>query len=409
MAKIKPFRALRPASDLTPEVAELPYDVLTLDEVLEVARENPLSFFHITRPEMDLDSSADPYSREVYLKGRENLDRFRQEGILQEDEKTCYYLYTQVMDGRSQTGVVALVSIDDYFDNVIKKHELTREDKEEDRTNHLEILNANTGPVFMIYRDSEEKRALVRDAMSSLPIFDFVAEDGVRHFGHRIDDTRLIEGITEMLKDDVLYIADGHHRAASAARVGQLRRERGTCSGEEEFNSFLTVLFPHDCLSILPYNRVVSDLNGTSGEKFLQTLGEVFSIVENGDKVPKTVHRFSMYLKGKWYGLSPKFEISPDPVESLDVNILQKNILASILGIDDPRKSERIDFVGGIRGAQELERLVDSGKYAVAFSLYPTEVEQLMDVSDSGKIMPPKSTWFEPKLRSGLFVHLLDE
>ncbi len=410
MAKIKPFRALRPKSSLAKQVAELPYDVLTLEEVLEFAGDNPLSFFHITRPEMDLDSSADPYSREVYLRGRENLKRFMKEGVLQQDEKNCYYLYTQVMDGRSQTGIVALVSIDDYFDNVIKKHELTREDKENDRTRHLEILNANTGPVFMTYRDSDEKGVLIEEALNSEVIFDFIAEDGIRHQGRRIGDAPLIEKITAMLADDDLYIADGHHRAASAARVGQLCREgQGEFSGEEEFNSFLTVIFPHDQLTILPYNRVVTDLNGKTPQELLEILGESFSIVEPGQEVPGEVHNFSMYLEGVWYTLRPKFEIPADPVESLDVNILQHRILKPMLGIDDPRKSDRIDFVGGIRGTKELEKLVDSGRNAIAFSLYPTGVEQLIDVSDSGKIMPPKSTWFEPKLRSGLFVHLLDE
>jgi len=410
MAKIKPFRALRPESKSTVAVAELPYDVVSYDEVMEIAGDNPLSFFHITRPEMDLDSSVDPYSEDVYRKGRDNLDRFRSEGTLLQDDNPCYYLYTQVMKGKAQTGIVAAVSIDDYFNNVIKKHELTREDKENDRTRHLDILNANTGPVFMIYRENDEKKSLMAKAMEKAPLFDFTADDGVQHIGRVIDDAELIGKITDMLKDDELYIADGHHRAASAARVGVLRREENKdYSGEEEFNSFLTVLFPHDQLQILSYNRVVRDLNGMSKDDYLTKIGENFNVSPDGKKTPERVHEFSMYLDGQWHTVSPKFEISDDPVEGLDVTILQKNLLDPVLGIDDPRKSKRIDFVGGIRGTAELEKLVNSGDYAVAFYMYATGVNQLIDVSDSGKIMPPKSTWFEPKLRSGLFVHLLED
>ncbi len=410
MAKIKPFMALRPDSRFSKDVAELPYDVVSYEEVMDIAGDNPLSFYHITRPEMDLDSSVDPYSEEVYKKGRENLDRFRSDGTLIQDEKSCYYLYTQIMDGRPQTGIVVAVSVDDYIGNVIKKHELTREDKENDRTRHLDILNANTGPVFMIYRESDEKKSLMTKAMEASPVFDFTARDGIRHIGRVIEDPELIEKITDSFRDDELYIADGHHRAASAARVGVLRRESNSAyTGEEEFNSFLTVMFPHDQLKILSYNRVVRDLNGMSADDFMKTLEKNFSVVRNGRKIPEQVHDFSMYIGGEWYTVSPKFEIPSDPVEGLDVTIIQKNLLDPVLGIADPRKDKRIDFVGGIRGTSELEKLVDSGKYAVAFYMFPTGVGQLIDVSDSGKIMPPKSTWFEPKLRSGLFVHLLDD
>jgi uncharacterized protein (DUF1015 family) len=295
------------------------------------------------------------------------------------------------------------------MNNVIKKHELTREDKELDRTRHLDILNVNTGPVFLIYRESDDKKALVDKAMKLEPVFDFTADDGIRHIGRVIEDAELIKEIEKSFEKDELYIADGHHRAASGVRVGKMRREKNPgYTGDEEFNYFLAVFFPHTQLKILAYNRVVKDLNGMDRDGFIAALGKEFKVEKTGVKVPQKVNTFSMYLAGEWYTLTPSFTIPADPIESLDVTIIQKKILAPVLGINDPRKDKRIDFVGGIRGTAELEKVVDSGEFAVAFSMHPTEITQLMEVSDAGMIMPPKSTWFEPKLRSGLFVHELD-
>lgn len=409
MAKMKSFRALRPRKDLADKIASLPYDVVSLDEVIEIAKDNPYCFFHISRAEMDLDRSVDPYSEQVYKKGKSTLESFIGNGYFEREEKPLLYLYSQVMDGRMQTGIVACANIDDYMNNIIKKHELTREDKELDRTRHLDILNVNTGPVFLIYRDSDEKKALVEKAMKLEPVFDFVADDGIRHIGRVITDSELIKALEASFVNDELYIADGHHRAASAVRVGKMRREKNPgYTGSEEFNYFLAVFFPHSQLKILAYNRVVKDLNGMDKDAFFATLGKEFRVEKTGVKVPGKVNTFSMYIDKEWYTLTPSFTIPSDPIEALDVTIIQKKILAPVLGINDPRKDKRIDFVGGIRGTAELEKVVDSGDFAVAFSMHPTEISQLMEVSDAGMIMPPKSTWFEPKLRSGLFVHELD-
>ena len=409
MAKIRAFRGVRPVKDLADKIAELPYDVVSLPEVIEIAGKNPYNFYHVTRSEMDLAPGTDPYSPEVYKKAKETFDMFKEKGYMTADDTPILYLYSQVMDGRTQTGVVACADVDDYIKEIIKKHELTREEKELDRTRHVDIVNANTGPVFLIYRDSDEKRKLIEKAMTAEPVYDFTASDGIKHIVRLIEDQALIAEIKKSFEKDELYIADGHHRAASAVRVCKMRREANpSYTGEEEFNGFQAVIFPHTQLKILAYNRVVKDLNGMSAGDFMKKLGEDFGIEKSNVKVPVKVNTFSMYIGKEWYSMTPKFDISADPIESLDVTIIQKRVLAPILGITDPRKDKRIDFVGGIRGTAELEKVVDSGEFAAAFSMYPTEIEQLMNVSDAGMIMPPKSTWFEPKLRDGLLVHELD-
>ncbi len=410
MAKIRGFRGLRPGENLAEKIAALPYDVVSFDEVVEIAKDNPYSFFHISRAEIDLPEGTDPYSKVVYEKGRDTLESFIEKKYFIMDEEPCLYLYSQVMDGRMQTGIVACSSIDDYMNDIIKKHEFTREDKELDRTTHLNIVNANTGPVFLIHRESQEKKELVAKGMEVEPVYDFVADDGIRHIVRIIKDRNLIDAIVDSFQKDVLYIADGHHRAASAVRVGKMRREENPAyTGEEEFNSFLSVIFPEDELRILAYNRLVKDLNGMDKNSFIAALEKTkFSVKKDGKKEPDRVNRFSMYLDNEWYTLAPEFSVSSDPLEALDVSILQNNILSPILGIDDPRTDNRIEFVGGIRGTKELEKLVNAGEFAVAFSMRPTDVAQLIEVSNSGQMMPPKSTWFEPKLRSGLLVHRLD-
>ncbi|HPS85483.1 MAG TPA: DUF1015 family protein [Spirochaetota bacterium] len=409
MAKIRTFRGIRPVKDLAHKIAELPYDVVSLPEVIAIAGNNPYNFYHVTRSEMDLAPGTDPYSPEVYKKAKETFDMFQSKGYMLIDREPIFYLYSQVMDGRTQTGIVACADVDDYLNEIIKKHELTREEKELDRTRHIDITKANTGPVFLIYRDSDEKRKLVEKAMAAVPVYDFTAVDGIRHIVRLIDNKALIAELQKSFVSDELYIADGHHRAASAVRVAKMRREKNPgYTGEEEFNGFLSVIFPHTQLKILAYNRVVKDLNGMSRDEFIKKLGEEFTVEKSDRKVPVKVNTFSMYTGKEWYSITPKFDISKDPIESLDVTIIQKKVLAPLLGINDPRKDKRIDFVGGIRGTAELEKIVDSGDFAAAFSMYPTEIEQLMDVSDAGLIMPPKSTWFEPKLRDGLLVHELE-
>ena len=409
MAKIRPFSGIRPVKDLAQKIAELPYDVVSLPEVIAIAGNNPYNFYHVTRSEMDLAPGTDPYSPEVYKKAKETFDMFTSKGYMIEDREPMFYLYSQVMDGRMQTGIVACADVDDYLKEVIKKHELTREEKELDRTRHIDITKANTGPVFLIYRDSDQKRKLLEKAMKAEPVYDFTAVDGIRHIVRLIDDRALVSEIEKSFTGDELYIADGHHRAASAVRVCKMRREKNPgYTGNEEFNGFLSVIFPHTQLKILAYNRVVKDLNGMTDDQFMKKLGEEFAVEKSGVKVPLKVNTFSMFFRNEWYTVKPKFEISKDPIESLDVTIIQKKVLAPLFGIDDPRKDRRIDFVGGIRGTAELEKVVNSGNFAVAFSMYPTEIEQLMKVSDAGLIMPPKSTWFEPKLRDGLVVHTLE-
>ncbi len=414
MAVIKPFKGLRPKPDLAEKVAAPPYDVLSSDEARELAKDNPISFLHINKPEIDLPPETDLYDDAVYAKGRENLERFINEGVFIQDEKPCFYVYRQIMGSHSQIGLVAGASVEEYEKGLIKKHELTRAEKEEDRVKHVNTLNAQTGPVFLTYKARPEIDALIEKITQRTPVYDFTAEDGIRHTFWVVDDEKEIAQLQDQFAQlEALYVADGHHRSAAATRVKQMRQKQNpNHTGDEEYNYFLTVIFPHNQMYIMDYNRVVKDLNGLSKEQFLEKVKEKFEVEKIGSEAekPKEKHTFVMYLDGTWYQLKAKpgtFDEN-DPVEQLDVSILMNNLLVPILGIGDPRKDKRIDFVGGIRGLKELKRRVDSGEMAVAFALYPTSIEDLMSIADAGKIMPPKSTWFEPKLRSGLIIHLLD-
>ena len=412
MAVIRQFKAIRPTPEMAEKVAALPYDVVNSEEAAEMVIGNPYSFLHVDKAEIDLPAGTDIYSPEVYEKAKSNLEKMITDGVLVQDEKPMLYVYELTMDGRSQTGIVACTSIDEYMQGIIKKHELTREDKEQDRIRHVDICNANTGPIFLAYRTVDEISEIVDNVKKNAPVYDFTAEDGIIHRAWIIDDEETINRLVKLFKDvPNLYIADGHHRNASAAKVGLKRRnENPNYTGDEEFNYYLAVIFPSDQLKILDYNRVVKDLNGLSEEEFIKKLSEKFDIVETeGRAKPDKAYDFGMYMNGKWYMLTAKDEIkSKDAVKGLDVSILQDNVLIPILGIGDIRTDKRIDFVGGIRGLGELEKRVDSGEMKVAFAMYPTTIEQLMTIADENKIMPPKSTWFEPKLRSGLFIHSLD-
>lgn len=412
MAVIRQFKAIRPTPEMAEKVAALPYDVVNSEEAAEMVIGNPYSFLHVDKAEIDLPAGTDIYSPEVYEKAKSNLEKMITDGVLVQDEKPMLYVYELTMDGRSQTGLVACTSIDEYMQGIIKKHELTREDKEQDRIRHVDICNANTGPIFLAYRTVDEISEIVDNVKKNAPVYDFTAEDGIIHRAWIIDDEETINRLVKLFKDvPNLYIADGHHRNASAAKVGLKRRnENPNYTGDEEFNYYLAVIFPSDQLKILDYNRVVKDLNGLSEEEFIKKLSEKFDIVETeGRAKPNKAYDFGMYMDGKWYMLTAKDEIkSKDAVKGLDVSILQDNVLIPILGIGDIRTDKRIDFVGGIRGLGELEKRVDSGEMKVAFAMYPTSIEQLMTIADENKIMPPKSTWFEPKLRSGLFIHSLD-
>ncbi len=405
--RIKPFRAVRPRPDVAADVASPPYDVLSSDEARIAAAGNDLSFLHVVKPEIDLPEGADIYGKPVYEKARENFTRLRDEGALIQEGTDCLYLYAQRMGDQKQVGVVACCHIEDYENNVIRKHEHTRPDKEDDRTRHVEVLNANAGPVFLTYQDREPINQIVEKAKETGPLYDFTASDGIQHTVWKLDKT---DELVALFADiPIAYVADGHHRSASAARVGRERREANpNHTGEEEYNWYLAVLFPASQLQILPYNRCVQDLNGMEKDSFLAAVHDVCAVTEDATPTSGEVGRVSMYLDGRWYGLAWKSAESDDPVAGMDVTMLQDRVLAPILGIGDPRKDPRIDFVGGIRGTKELEQRVDSGRAAVAFSMFPTSVEQLMKVADAGQVMPPKSTWFEPKLRSGLLVHLLD-
>ena len=402
MAMIEPFAALRPKPELAGRICELPYDVMSSDEARQLAAGNPLSFLHVSKPEIDLPPAVDLYSPAVYAKGKENFDRLISQGALQPDPQPCFYLYRQIMGKHSQVGLVAAASCDDYLRGVIKKHELTRLDKEDDRVRHIETLDAQTGPVFLTYRAAAAFDEFVAKKISSAADVDFTAADGVRHSSWTIgnpDEIKFISG--QFAKIPFLYIADGHHRSAAAARVFQSRRGAGH-SGR-----FLAVIFPHDQMQILPYNRLLKDLNGLSPGQALEKLDGVFVIQPDGSGAPTRKHELGLFLKGKWHTLHfrPRFAATTDPIEKLDVTLLQKYVLAPIFGIDDPRTSKRIQFVGGIRGTAELEKQVDSGDSACAFSMFPTSIDDLMTIADAGGIMPPKSTWFEPKLRSGLVIH----
>lgn len=412
MAILHPFKGYRPTKELCSRVAALPYDVMSSAEAREMVKDDPYSFLHVDRAEVDLPVGTDIYSDEVYKKAADNLNSMIEKGIYIQDSEPALYVYRLTMDGRSQTGLVGCSSIDEYIENKIKKHELTRADKEQDRIRHVDTCNANTGPIFLTYRAKDEIDKVIAGITSNDAEYDFVSEDGVRHTVWVINDKAVIDRLTGLFKDvDSLYIADGHHRNASAVKVGIKRRqEKGSYTGDEEFNYYLSVLFPDKELHIMDYNRVVKDLNGLSEGEFFDVLGEKFDITEsNGICKPVKPHTFGMYIGGKWYQLSAKPSIiKDDAVEGLDVSILQNEVLSPVLGIGDPRTDKRIDFVGGIRGLKELERRVDSGEMKLAFSMYPTSMAELMAIADSGKIMPPKSTWFEPKLRSGIFVHKLD-
>ena len=412
MAEVRPFCAVRPAGELAAQVAALPYDVYNRKEASLAVRENSLSFLNIDRAETQFPDEVDAYEECVYEKARELFEARMADGTFLQDDVPCYYIYRLTMDGRSQTGIVALSSVDDYLNQVVKKHENTREDKEIDRIRHVDTVNAHTGPIFLAYRKQEEIDRIVRQVCTGTPLYDFVSEDGVGHTVWKIAAPGLVSRIRKAFGTvPATYIADGHHRAASAVKVGLKRRQENSgWTGEEPFNYFLSVLFPDEQLRILPYNRVVKDLNGLTKEEFLQRISKDFEVREIGEKAyaPAGKGEFGMYLEGTWYQLTAGEAVrSQDPVKGLDVSILQDALLGPVLGIGDPRTDKRIDFIGGIRGLKELERRVNEDM-AVAFSMYPTSIQELLDVADAGLLMPPKSTWFEPKLRSGLFIHTLD-
>ena len=422
MIEVKPFRGVRPISEKVKEVVSPPYDVLDSDEARERVRDNPLSFLRVIKPEIELDPSTDPYDPQVYKRGAENLNRLISQGVLIQDERSCLYIYKLRMGEHEQVGLVAIVGVEDYVQGRIKKHEHTRPEKEMDRASHIDELNAQTGPVFVTYRSSSGIDDLIEKGMARNPVYDFIGDHDVRHTFYVIDDEQSIQRIqSAFARIEALYVADGHHRSAAALRVRDTRKKKNPKhTGKEAYNFFLTVIFPHDQLRILDYNRVIRDLDGISLENFLERIKadgkfrvEPYVPGRSHDERayrPPTEHSFGMYLKGQWYCLTAQPEAfdRSDPIDRLDVSILQKNLLTPVLGIEDPRIDKRIRFVGGIRGLGELERLVDGGDYAVAFSLYPTGIEHLMDVADAGKVMPPKSTWFEPKLGSGIIVHKLD-
>ena len=412
MAKISPFRGLRPLKQLGAEVATLPYDVVSVAEAREF-RKDPYNFYHVTRSEIDLPENVDVHSQQVYEKAKENLDLMVAEKILLQDKEPCYYIYELVMDGRSQTGLVCGSSIDDYNNGIVKKHEFTRPEKELDRINHITATGAQTGIVFLAYNDCESVQGIIDTwKKEHEPTYDFTASDGIRHIFWVIDDYAKVAAITHDFEQDVpcTYIADGHHRAASAAKVCKEMRENGySVDGDEAFNYFVTCIFPASQLKIMDYNRVAKDLNGKSAEEFMQQLRADFDIQPSTDAIkPAHPHEFGMYLDSTWYKLSAKQgTYTEDPIGVLDVTILQNNVLSKLLDIHDPRVDKRVDFIGGIRGMAALEQRVDSNEAAVAFSLYPVTIQQLFDIADSGNVMPPKSTWFEPKLRDGLVVYMI--
>jgi uncharacterized protein (DUF1015 family) len=410
VAAIYPFRALRPPRARVAEVASVPYDVVNTDEARALAADNTLSFLHVTRPEIDLPEGANLYADETYAKARENFERLRREAPLEEESEPSLYLYRLVMGEHTQVGVAACFSVDEYDRDLIRKHEKTRPDKEDDRTRHILETGAQTGVVLLTYRPDRRIDSLVAGEISGEPLYDFTAEDGIRHTVWRAPAA---EQLVRCFKEvPTLYIADGHHRAASASRARKaLRDGRADHTGDEEYNRFIAVAFPADQMQILPYNRVVKDLNGLSPEAFLAAVGGRFRVDEDANpRGPGKSGHYHMYLGGRWYGLTLKDggAANPaDPVASLDVSVLQDNLLDPVLGIKDVRTDKRIDFVGGIRGTEELAHLVDEGRAAVAFALYRTSVEDLLRVSDAGAVMPPKSTWFEPKLRDGLLIHTI--
>ncbi len=415
MSILRPFQALRPPKGIAKDLASRPYDVLSSDEAREEAAGNEFSLLHIIKPEIDLPYDIDLHSQPVYDKALENFKLFVEKGYLIQDKTNNYYIYAQTMNGKTQFGVVGCASVDDYLNNIIKKHELTRKDKEEDRMKHVEITNANMEPVFFSYPAVKEIDEVVAKVVTTkMPEYDFVAVDGVGHHLWVVDDVKTIDLLGKLFdRVPAFYVADGHHRTAAAALVGNIKRLKNPAHrGDEEYNFFLAVLFPDNQLTIIDYNRVVKDLNGLSDSEFIAKLEKVFVIESQGSKLykPTSLHNFSMYLDGQWYSLRAKPETydDNDPIGVLDVTILSKLVLDEILDIKDLRTSTRIDFVGGIRGLGELKKRVDSGEMKVAFALFPVSMKQLIAIADTGNIMPPKTTWFEPKLRSGLVVHVLD-
>jgi len=414
MAIVKPFKGIRPKKEHVQDVASLPYDVMNREEAKNMAKGNPNSFLHVVRAEIDLDDSVDIHSEEVYKTARKNLDKFLEEEVLKQDEQDNFYIYRQVMNGRVQTGLVSCTSIDDYENDIIKKHEFTRPEKEKDRINNFDYCDANTAPIFLSYRKNDKINQIINNWIKfHMPVYNFKSEDDVTHIVWVIDDKDKIKNLTNLFDSvQYLYIADGHHRTASSYKVGLKRREANpNYTGEEEFNYFMSVIFPDEDLFIMDYNRVVKDLNGNSEEEFMSKVEEKFHVDRyrhNAPYKPLNKHTFGMYLGDEWYKLTAKegtFD-SKDPVKSLDASILQDNLLRPVLGVENPRTSDKIDFIGGIRGLKELEKRVKEGM-KVAFSMYPVTIENLMKVADTGNVMPPKSTWFEPKLSSGLFVHRL--
>jgi len=404
MSKIKPFRALRPNPLLAEQVASPPYDVMNAEEAQQMATE--LSFLHVSRAEIDLPENTDVYSAEVYQTAKENLERMQSEGILIQEEAESLYVYRLQMGEQIQTSIVACCAIDEYDRDLIKKHEKTRPDKENDRTRHIVTTRAQTGLIFLCYRGTDELNDLVTETCKSSPLYDFTASDGIKHTVWRVSETANMVSAFEQVP--AIYIADGHHRAASSSRArAELQQNNPNHTGAEDYNFVIAAMFPAEQLKILPYNRIVKDLNGLTESEFLQNLSQRFSVSESSNKSPRSKGEICMYLGGKWFKLKPDFAVPTSAIESLDVSVLEQNVLHPILGIEDVRTDKRIDFVGGIRGTGELEKLVDSGRAKVAFSMFATTVDDLLNVSDANQIMPPKSTWFEPKLRDGLLIHLI--
>ncbi len=415
MAIFRPFKGLRPPKEIAKDLASRPYDVLNSREAREEAEGNPYSFLRVVKPEIELPEDTNLYSQQVYDKALENFNKFIEKGWLKQDNTANYYVYAQTWGNKIQYGVVGCAGVEDYLNNVIKKHELTRPDKEEDRMKHVRALNANAEPVFFSYPAVKEIDRMVKEITRNEPEYDFVSDDGFGHTLWVVDDAETVEKLSQLFeKVPAFYVADGHHRTAAAALVGNEKKENNpNHTGNEEYNFFMSVVFPDDQLTIIDYNRVVKDLNGHSKEEFLAKLGEVFEITEKGDQEykPERLHNFSMYLDGKWYELKARENTydDSDPIGVLDVTILSQHVLDHILGIKNLRTDKRIEFIGGIRGLQELKRRVDNGDMEVAFALYPVSMKQLIDIADTDNIMPPKTTWFEPKLRSGLVVHKLED
>ncbi len=415
MSIVKPFRGYRPQKDLVTKIASRPYDVLNSEEAKQEAGDNALSFYHVIKPEIDLPSDIDIHTQPVYDKAKENLQKLITDGVFVQDDKPCYYIYAQTMNGKTQYGIVGAASVEDYENNIIRKHELTRPDKEEDRMNHVRYTNFNAEPVFFAFKNNIELDMIIHDAILIDPVYNFVAEDGIGHHVWVIDNDAKIKRIEQIFANEVeyLYVADGHHRTAAAALVGAERRKNNpNHTGNEEYNFFLSVNFPANQLTIIDYNRLVTDLNGLTVEEFLAKLEKSFVVEKKGREIykPNALHNFSLYAEGEWYSLTAKQGTfnDADPIAVLDVTILTEQILTPLLNITDLRRSTRIDFVGGIRGLGELKKRVDSGEMKAAFALFPVSMEQLMDIADNDCIMPPKTTWFEPKLRSGLVLHELE-